>query len=64
MIIKKSFQFGLSKTLSVSKENSSLFLIDGKKLYYRFIGTSLEESCVYIFMEYIAGGSIAGLIAK
>uniref|UniRef100_A0A7M6DQA5 Protein kinase domain-containing protein n=1 Tax=Clytia hemisphaerica TaxID=252671 RepID=A0A7M6DQA5_9CNID len=30
----------------------------------KFIGTSLDDNIVHIFMEYIAGGSLAGLISN
>ncbi|KAJ8048005.1 Mitogen-activated protein kinase kinase kinase 19 [Holothuria leucospilota] len=32
--------------------------------YHRFLGVSLEESVVNIFMQYVPGGSIASLLAR
>lgn len=33
-------------------------------IFHRYLGTSLEEHIVSIFMEFVPGGSIANLLAR
>jgi len=33
-------------------------------LFYSYLGTSLDDDVVSIFMQYVAGGSIANLLAR
>lgn len=49
---------------------ATLFLIPIKMtmfamcLVYRYLGTSLEENIVSIFMQFVPGGSIASILAR
>ena len=33
-------------------------------MYYRYLGTSLEDDVVSIFMQFVPGGSVATLLAR
>lgn len=33
-------------------------------LHYRFLGTSLDDHVVSIFMQYVPGGTIASLLSR
>ena len=37
---------------------------NNKTYLYRYMGTSLEDSIVSIFMQFVPGGSIASILAR
>ncbi|XP_057297827.1 mitogen-activated protein kinase kinase kinase 19-like [Hydractinia symbiolongicarpus] len=68
LIAVKEVEIGNSKNMArnYKKLQDEINILKGlrHRNIIRFIGTALEDNVIYIFMEYIAGGSLSNLISS